>query len=53
MAWGRAAGGEITTARGTRGIALPPNLPGGMALNELRRFARELHIETEPTEFEL
>ena len=53
MAWGRAAGGEITTARDTLGIVLPSGLPSGMALNELRRFARELHIETELAEFTL
>jgi hypothetical protein len=45
MAWGRAAGGEVTTAQGTLRIVLPPNLKKGMALNELHRIARDLHIE--------
>jgi hypothetical protein len=45
MAWGQAAGGDVRTANGTLGIVLPPSLKKGMALNELHRFARELHIE--------
>jgi predicted P-loop ATPase len=45
MAWGQAAGGDVCTANGTLGIVLPPSLKKGMALNELHRFARELHIE--------
>jgi hypothetical protein len=45
VAWGRAAGGEATTAQGTLAIVLPPNLKKGMALNELHRIARDLHIE--------
>jgi hypothetical protein len=45
MAWGKAAGGEVTAARGTLGIVLPPNLKKGMALTELHRIARDLHIE--------
>jgi hypothetical protein len=45
MAWGQAAGGDVRTANGTLGIVLPPNLKKGMALNELHRIARDLHIE--------
>jgi hypothetical protein len=29
----------------TVALVLPPDLPQGMALSELHRFARELHIE--------
>jgi predicted P-loop ATPase len=45
VAWGKAAGGEVTEARGALGIVLPTNLKKGMALNELHRIARDLHIE--------
>jgi hypothetical protein len=45
LAWGEAAGADVSCVGESVALVLPPDLPPGMALTELRRIARDLHVE--------
>ena len=45
LAWGEAAGADISCVGESVALVLPSDLPRGMALAELRRVARDLHVE--------
>jgi predicted P-loop ATPase len=44
-AWAEAAGGNVSTLNEAVRLHLPPGLPNGMALAELRRFADQFHLK--------
>jgi hypothetical protein len=45
LAWGEAAGGDVSCIGENVTLVLPSHLPKGIALAELHRFAHELHVE--------
>jgi hypothetical protein len=45
LAWGEAAGADVSCTGESVALVLPPDLKPGMALNELCRIARDLHVE--------
>jgi hypothetical protein len=45
LAWGEAAGADISCVGESVALVLPRDLKPGLALNELRRIARDLHVE--------